>query len=172
MAQRAPLCLLLDSAWIELERKVTSSAADAVQPALVAWMMRFGCLTHADFNERGGRGGVGFVGQEEGAQVNFLEIRGASADTVRQVTIRRGGVSVFEMTSLSDRAGRLTTAGEFLQAMSISSGLHGLYVDVRQCLLTTSSLEVEVTVMVGRHFVAERVGIRASVQTATECSHP
>lgn len=135
-------------------------------------MIRFGCLTPADFNERGVRCGVGFAGLAEGAKVNFLEIRGAAADTVRQVTIRRDGISVFEMTSLSDRAGRLITAGEFLQAMSISSGLHGLYVDVRQCLLMTSSLEVEVTVIAGRHFVAERVGIRAAVQTATECSRP
>lgn len=163
MAQRVPLHVLLSGAWVELERKVASSTSDALQIALAAWKMRFGHMAPAGMSERDG--GVNSEGQSEGAQVNFLEISGTAAKTVHQVTIRRDGTSVFEMPTISDHAGRLTTAGEILEAIAILSGRHGLYIDVRQHLLTTSNLEVEVTVMVGGASVAEQVGMRALVQT-------
>lgn len=64
-------------------------------------------------------------------QLRWICIHGASPCAVQWVQVRRHTHAAFELDSLQDRTGHLSTAGEMLQAMASLDGHLGMRIDCR-----------------------------------------
>lgn len=64
-------------------------------------------------------------------RLHWISIQGATPSAVRWVQVRRRTQAVFEMDSLLDRSGHLSSAGEMLHAMASMDGHPGMRIDCR-----------------------------------------
>jgi hypothetical protein len=74
---------------------------------------------------------VRFKAPKATGQLRWICIHGATPFAVRWVQVRRHTQAVFELDSLLDRSGHLSTAGEMLQAMASLDGHLGMRIDCR-----------------------------------------
>lgn len=74
---------------------------------------------------------VRFKAPKATGQLRWICIHGATPLAVRWVQVRRHTQAVFELDSLQDRSGHLSTAGEMLQAMASLDGHVGMRIDCR-----------------------------------------
>ena len=64
-------------------------------------------------------------------RLQWISIHGATPSAIRWVQVRRRTQAVFEMDSLLDRSGHLSSAGEMLHAMASMDGHPGMRIDCR-----------------------------------------